>query len=165
MPKKIQNSGLLRLQFPKTIVRMHQNVHTGAAPTSFIITTYDLPATVTISEPTNDISTFPATGFTPIVVNIPANSTQRVQLWSDNFNTIPAESQMRKNVQNWPDPNDPKKFLNRGIHITATNYISVYYEVEEPYNSDIFVLKGANALGTEFYTPFQIHHPDQCPGC
>ena len=108
MPKKIRNFGLLRPQFPKTIVRCPK-MSTGAAPTSFIITTYDLPATVTISEPANDISSFPATGFTPIVVNIPANSTQRVQLWSDNFNTIPAESQMRKNVQNRPDPNDPKK--------------------------------------------------------
>jgi gliding motility-associated-like protein len=131
--------------------------NSGDAPVSLIITTFDLAATVTISQPANDISIFPATGFTPIVVNIPANSTQRVQLWSDSFNSIPAETQMRKNVENRPDPNDPKKVSNKGIHIEATNMITVYYEVEETYNSDIFSLKGRNAIGTEFYTPFQIN--------
>ncbi|MBN2347697.1 MAG: gliding motility-associated C-terminal domain-containing protein [Bacteroidales bacterium] len=132
--------------------------NTGAAPVSFIITTYDQPATVTISQPANELSALNPTGFAPIVINIPANSTHREELWSDNFESIPAESQMRKNVENWPDKTDPKLVQNKGIHITATNFISVYYEVEEAFNSDIFSLKGKNALGTEFYTPFQTNN-------
>lgn len=50
--------------------------------------------------------------------------------------------------------------LNRGLHIKSDGPITAYYEVlgttsEGIRNSDIFVLKGTNALGTEFYTPFQ----------
>ena len=35
-----------------------------------------------------------------------------------------------------------------------TNLITVYYDEDEYWNMDIFSLKGANALGLEFYTPF-----------
>ena len=44
--------------------------------------------------------------------------------------------------------------LNKGIHITSTNLITVYYDEDEYWNQDIFALKGKNALGMEFYTPF-----------
>ncbi len=44
---------------------------------------------------------------------------------------------------------------NRGIHITSDIDITVYYDYDNFYNRDLFSLKGKNALGTEFFTPFQ----------
>jgi len=131
------------------------NCNTGAAPVSFVITTFDHVAIVTIEQPANDIDDYPVTGFTPIIDTIPAHSTRRIELWSDNFGSIPDETQMRKNVENRPD--DVTVRQRKGIHITSTNYITVYYEVEEDYNSDVFALKGSNALGTDFYATFQTN--------
>jgi gliding motility-associated-like protein len=45
---------------------------------------------------------------------------------------------------------------NRGILITSDNDITVYYDYDNYYNRDLFSLKGSNALGTDFYVPFQI---------
>lgn len=44
---------------------------------------------------------------------------------------------------------------NRGILIQSDNDITVYYDYDNLQNRDLFSLKGRNALGTEFYTPFQ----------
>ena len=49
----------------------------------------------------------------------------------------------------------PNQILNYGLHITSTAPITVYYEESSENNPDLFSLKGNNALGTEFYTPFQ----------
>ncbi len=52
---------------------------------------------------------------------------------------------------------------NKGIFIQSTAEVSAYYELfgTSSYapgtNSDIFSLKGYNALGNKFYTPFQTH--------
>ena len=45
--------------------------------------------------------------------------------------------------------------LNRGIKISSDVPISAYYEVASNVNTDIFVLKGSYALGTDFYIPAQ----------
>jgi PKD repeat protein len=129
----------------------------GDAPVKFVITTFDLASTVTISQPANDISLYPVTGFTPIVLNIPKNSTREIVLWTDNFNIVPAENQMRKNVECRPAYGSEATPLNKGINIKATTDIAVYYIVDEPYNSEIFALKGKNALGTDFYANFQTN--------
>ena len=44
---------------------------------------------------------------------------------------------------------------NRGILIESDNDISVYYDYDNINNRQLFSLKGKNALGTDFYTPFQ----------
>jgi len=44
---------------------------------------------------------------------------------------------------------------NKALHITSDNDITAYYEEAEYWNTDIFALKGSNALGTEFYIPLQ----------
>ena len=58
--------------------------------------------------------------------------------------------------------NKPANTVNKkGILITATSPITAYYEVTgfnyqgEAKNGDLFALKGSNALGLEFHTPFQ----------
>lgn len=44
---------------------------------------------------------------------------------------------------------------NRGIKIKSDRDITVYYDFDNLWNRDLFSMKGKNALGTEFYTPFQ----------
>lgn len=109
-------------------------------PVYLRISTTSLASVVTISIPANG-------GFTPIVLNLAANTTfsQDLTQWIDNLENT--------------DPYSPQ---NKGLHITATTNISAYYEVlgtrssdSKVLNSDLFPLKGKNALGTRFYTPFQ----------
>ncbi|HZK95387.1 MAG TPA: gliding motility-associated C-terminal domain-containing protein [Prolixibacteraceae bacterium] len=88
---------------------------------------------VTISQPANP-------NFTPISVQIPPHSTSSVNLTP--FIEI---------IENKP----ANTILNYGLLIQATTEITAYYEVGILYNPEIFALKGQNALGTEFYTPFQ----------
>jgi hypothetical protein len=49
----------------------------------------------------------------------------------------------------------PASVMKRGLRISATTAVSVYYEVGAPWNSDIFTLKGRNALGNRFVIPGQ----------
>jgi len=111
------------------------------------LTSFSSAATVTISLPAD------AT-FTPIVVSMPANSTQTVDL-----------SPWVNVLQNAP----PNAVLNKGLLIRSDNDITAYYEVVSSYcncNPEIFALKGRNALGNEFYIASQytynidtIRHP------
>ncbi|NMC99978.1 MAG: hypothetical protein GYA62_09685, partial [Bacteroidales bacterium] len=100
-------------------------------PIYLLITTLDNPATVTISMPAN-------VGFTPIVYNLPANSSQRVDLTS-----------VRTQLETQPT----NSVLNTGLRIQATDKITAYYEVSNTNNNELFALKGENGLGTEFYIP------------
>lgn len=99
-------------------------------------TTLQQPSTVTVTQPANP-------GFTPIVTPIPANSTATVNL-----------SAFLAQVETAP----PNTVLNTGLRITATAPVGAYYEVVSAQclcNPEIFALKGQNALGTDFYVPFQ----------
>jgi len=74
------------------------------------------------------------------VANIPANTTQTIDLTSQliNLETLLAATVMRT-----------------GIRILSTAPITAYYEVGAQFNSDIFALKGRNALGNRFVIPAQ----------
>ncbi|MCC6761926.1 MAG: gliding motility-associated C-terminal domain-containing protein [Chitinophagaceae bacterium] len=102
-------------------------------PINFRITTYDLASLVTITQPANP-------NFLPQIITIPARSTQAIDLtsWIDVIENKPANT-----------------VLNYGIKITSTNPVTVYYEADEWLNPEIFVLKGQNALGNEFWIPSQ----------
>ncbi|MEI7662180.1 MAG: IgGFc-binding protein, partial [Bacteroidota bacterium] len=100
------------------------------------ITTFNDPATVTVSEPANG-------GFTPIVINIPANG----------FSTIDL-SPFLDMVENKP----ANTVLNYGIHIVASAPVSIYYEIASTYclcNPELYTLKGKNAVGSDFLIPTQ----------
>ena len=91
---------------------------------------------VTISQPANS-------SFTPIVVNLSANSTQFINLtpWIEQIETKPAN-----------------QILNYGLKISATNPVNAYYEdlsIQCMCNPEIYVLKGKNSLGTSFMIPMQ----------
>lgn len=115
-------------------------------PVYLRISTLASPSTVTISQPADP-------SFSPITVKIPANQTNSVDLTAfitKIENGIPAANVIE----------------NKGIHIVSSANINIYYEVLGSNNvgkvlsSDIFTLKGRNALGTKFYTPFQNQLPN-----
>ena len=104
------------------------------------ITTGDKPADVTIEQPAN-----PA--FPIIKRSIPANEVETVNLTM--YGGYPG---LQDEVENVLTSNNKS---NKGIHITSTTHVTVYYEVYTRNNCDIFSLKGKNALGSKFYVPFQ----------
>ncbi len=103
------------------------------------VTAYSQPATVTISQPAGTGAGY----MPPQVINIPAGGTQSVDItsWLDSIETKPAN-----------------QVLNYGIKISSTAPVSAYYEVVSTQcqcNPEIWVLKGRNALGTDFLIPSQ----------
>jgi PKD repeat protein len=110
---------------------------------SFKITAMSLDAEVHILMPDNS-------AFTPISLHIPANTSQKAVLATSfaqfaNFYANPGE------IDGAPAPGITKN----GILVVSTNDITVYYDYDNEWNRDLFSLKGKNALGTDFYTPFQ----------
>lgn len=107
-------------------------------PIYFRLPNYGIATTVTISMPAE-----PA--FVPIIQNIAPNGSATVDVssWLETVENKPANT-----------------ILNKGILITATNPVTVYYEVASTYcncNPEIFALKGRNALGTNFVLPGQTY--------
>jgi gliding motility-associated-like protein len=111
----------------------------GRIPVYIRFQSFDKPTSINIEVPAN-----PA--FKTISIQLNANSSYSLDI-SSWLNMI-------ENIQ--PDVISPK-----GLHIISTEEIYVYYEIfgSNSYgkgtNSDLFTFKGRNALGTEFYTPFQ----------
>jgi len=121
---------------------------TGGKPGTLRFATLELEATVTIEMPANP-------SFTPIVIDIPANDDAALDLslLIDDV-TNPAIAGL-ENKPLTPDGINPF-----GLHITATNMINAYWEVNYIYGADIWSMKGSNGLGTLFYTPFQTEYPN-----
>jgi len=115
----------------------HPSSGGGGEPVYFRVSALDLDAEVRIYQPANPAGL--DTTFT-----VPANSTVSINatpwILNDDLENKPA------NV-----------ILNKGVHIVSDNLITAYYDEDEYYNQDIFALKGDNALGYEFYTPFNSH--------
>ena len=102
-------------------------------PIQVVLSTLVDPAQITIWQPAN-------LSFAPIVINLAAGSTQNVNLtnWINQIETSQVDSVM-----------------NTGILIRSTAPITAYYELGAAANRDLIALKGKNANGTLFYTPFQ----------
>lgn len=105
----------------------------GDSPIYLRMSAQNLEANILVSIPAN-----PA--FIPITLTVPSNTTQTIDL-------TPFLSFLENDISN--------TVLSKGLFIQSNNPISAYYEVSAPNNPDIFALKGGNALGTDFYTPFQ----------
>ena len=107
----------------------------GDSPTLLRFATFDQDAVVTVEQPANP-------GFPTQTLNIGANSVSSLNLapWLSIIENKPANT-----------------VLNFGLHITSTSPVQAYYEVNPSnnLNPDIFALKGENALGLEFFVPFQ----------
>jgi len=102
-------------------------------PIFLVISTLDEPAAVVVLQPA-DLS------FAPILENIPANSTRQINLTTllDRIETRPVNT-----------------VRTTGLLIRSSAPVTAYYEIRSPNNTDILTLKGRNANGTLFYTPFQ----------
>jgi gliding motility-associated-like protein len=98
-----------------------------------VVSALNAPASVVISQPANP-------GFAPIFLNLAANSTQQVNLglFLSQIESKPANA-----------------VLNTGLLVRASKPVTAYYEVRSNSNTDIWTLKGKNALGTKFYTPYE----------
>jgi len=105
----------------------------GDSPIFLRFLSYDNPSTITINQPANG-------GFLPIVINLPANSVDSV-----NLSSFLAQIEMA--AANFVS--------NTGLKIVSTSEISAFYELRTGSNKETFSLKGNKALGTNFYTPFQ----------
>jgi gliding motility-associated-like protein len=98
------------------------------------LTSYLQPCTVTISQPA-------AGGLPTQTFSMLPNTTQSIDLttWINNIECTPGNT-----------------IQNKGIKITSNNKISVYYEVNaNGPNPEMFVLKGKNSLGDDFYISSQ----------
>lgn len=127
-------------------------------PVYIHLTTFENAANVTISMPAN-------AWFTPINIAIPANTTQRIDLspYVDDNEPLVNEFTSLENKLRWTTSNlaVAKPFINKGtkgIKISSNQYITAYYEIGVKYNMDLISLKGNNALGKQFYVPFQTSH-------
>jgi hypothetical protein len=121
---------------------------------SFRIAAMDLDANVVISMPANQ-------NFAPIRIVVPANTSVNVPL-INSMDPVIAWTQFDSVYAN-PAHFDVATSIgitNHGIHITSDNDITVYYDYNNFWNSELFSLKGSNALGTSFYTPFQNIWPN-----
>ncbi len=109
----------------------------GGEPLFLLLSSTGAASTVTISQPANG-------SFVPIVVNVQANRSARVNLtaFKTQLETRPTNT-----------------ILNTGLRIQSTTPITAYYEVSNTNNTDVWALKGPNALGTEFYIPLHKHAP------
>ena len=105
----------------------------GDSPIVLRFTSFDKPATVTVSFPASS-------SLSTRTLSLKANSTKSMDL---------------TDIKEFLENDEPNTVSNKGIYIHATAEITAYYEVDNQSNPDIFTLKGRNALGKEFYTPFQ----------
>jgi len=158
-----------------TVVPEINNVHHSASPSIahkgapgiFRFTTFGLASMVTLSLPADPT-------FTPRVFNIPPNTTVSYEFWrpdfptgtwnhddycaSNNGGTATAyclATQWCTDLGKVENTLQPYNKSEKGILITATNDITCYFEIGAFYNREIISLKGKNALGTNFYIPFQ----------
>ena len=113
---------------------------TGLDRPAFLrIASFKEAGTVTISQPAGG-------GLPTQVINLPANSSASIDLtaWLGSIECGPGNT-----VQ------------NKGIRIVSTAQISVYYEVNHTSrNPELFVLKGKNALGNDFFISSQNAGPN-----
>ncbi|MGK9128356.1 hypothetical protein, partial [Olivibacter jilunii] len=109
----------------------------------FHISTFDQPASVTLSAPL-------VSGFVPKTINIAANSVGSIPL------TDAEVALLINNVGN--------SVGGTGVHVQTNAKISIYYEPGSLQQSpDLLPLKGGEALGTEFLVPMQQTSPVRDP--
>jgi hypothetical protein len=125
---------------------VHGNAPRNGAPIYLHVTAV-LPTTVTISQPGN-------TAFNPIVFSLDELEHRTIQL-----ETIMGIDQ----IETYPRalPLTPANRQKKAFKITSSpGDITVYYELDNYYNRDIFPLKGRNALGRDFFVSTQDFFPN-----
>ncbi|MDX1909715.1 MAG: gliding motility-associated C-terminal domain-containing protein [Bacteroidia bacterium] len=111
----------------------------GDSPIRLRLTAFDQAATVTFSLPADPF-------FAPVTVQLQPNQGTTIEL-----------TPHKEILENKP----ANVVLNKGIHIVSSAPIAAYYDVSSNNNPELFLLKGANALGKRFYVPSQYAFPNQ----
>jgi gliding motility-associated-like protein len=104
----------------------------GDRPIYLRVSTLDKASVVTVTQP--------ASNFLLGQLTVPPNTTQTLDL---TFRISSLETSTAAFV------------MTTGIRISSSEPITAYYEVGSMWNSDIFILKGRNALGNKFIIPAQ----------
>lgn len=104
----------------------------GDNPIVFRVSAFSEDANITVSQPANP-------NFAPISLTIAAGTTETIDLTA--FQNL---------IENQP----ANQALNKGLLLESSVPVTAYYEVNNFVNPEIFALKGKNALGQTFYTPF-----------
>lgn len=114
----------------------------GADNSIFLtVVSFDKETTVNISQPA-EVDGFPGIDTT---FTIPANSVRTLDF-----------SKYKSQLEVWADRSFPFG-VPHGLHITADNKISAYY-ANKSNDSEIYTMKGKNALGTDFLVPMQYEY-------
>jgi len=115
----------------------------GSQPLYLRMTSLDNPVSIHVFTPRN-------LALLDTTITIGANSSASINLtpYRNNLEV----SQTISTILNGPE--------DKGIHIVSTDLISAYFENATILNPEIFTLKGKNANGIEFYTPFQTNWPN-----
>ncbi|MCD4834939.1 MAG: PKD domain-containing protein [Bacteroidales bacterium] len=127
-------------------------------PTHFRLTNTDTinSAIVTITQPS------PLGGMAPIQVTIPANSTETITFERGAYNPatnlydLDSIENYLRTVPEFAGDIGNKSY--KGLRIEATERITAYYEIDCNLNREIMALKGRNALGKEFFVPFETEY-------
>ncbi len=135
LPQSKAQSGTDFWFAPPYVTHLHNPP--GGVPIYLLLSSMGASSTVTVAQPAN-------ISFTPIVVTIAAGKSSRIDLsaFQAMLETSPTDS-----------------VLNTGLRITATTPITANYEEDNTNNPEDFALKGANALGTQFYIPITAFAP------
>ncbi len=142
-----------------------QHHGTDGEPTYLHFSALDAAATVTVTMPTQAL-------FTPITINIPANTSQTIDLTDyirSGYVPNPADVRNPINIGVANDANilecgfisESGTIQNKGIYIQSSALVTCYLERDNSNNNDIWALKGANALGSDFYVPMQNSNPNK----
>ncbi|NVO08917.1 MAG: PKD domain-containing protein [Bacteroidales bacterium] len=129
-----------------TIGHNHPSTPAGGIPAYLRFATSNLPATITVSQPAN-------VGFVPIVINLAANSSYNLDMSNYIAKLVLGVWTDQNILEN--KPLNLSGINNFGLYIHSTSPITAYYEINNLNNGEIWALKGRNALGTNFFTPFQ----------
>lgn len=106
----------------------------GDRPIFLKVSSFDQAANVTIDQPANP-------NFNAYNFSVPKDEVRKINL----------TSQINK-IENKPGG----QVLDKGLYIQASSPITAYYEIGYKKNTDLFTLKGDNALGTQFIIPGQF---------
>lgn len=125
----------------------HGNPPNEGQPTFLRISTDSLAASVKIYQPAKH-------GDTPIyeIDNIPPFSTRSIKFRHDGTGDYDL-GEIENELQSFYGKLG--NITQNGLKIESTTDVTAYYEIAAGYNYEILSLKGDNALGKEFYVPFQ----------
>jgi len=130
----------------------HGDPPRNGAPIYFHITAVQ-PTTVRIERPADP-------SFTPVEFNLNAMEHRSIRVDNSAGTGLLPIDQIEVYPQPWPLP-PGNEIQKKGFKITAyPGAVTVYYELDQYWNRDIFALKGRNAMGKRFYVSTQNFFPN-----